>query len=100
MLDLFAGMEHPLYYIVLRVPPEEAVVCCATRTGDALRDPAIITDLHRQFADLGPYVLHSLDVSGLDAPATAQVVEDALASDTFRVNGSPPVVMPRPAPLA
>ncbi len=85
MLDLFRPLNRPLHYVVLRVPPEEAVLRCAARTGDALRDPAIIRDLHRQFAELGPLSAHALDVAGLAPEGVAQAVDEALAGGAFRL---------------
>lgn len=87
MLDLFLGLDHPLHYVVLRVPPDEAILRCSTRTSDALRDPDIIADLHRQFADLGPYGRHRLDVSGLGPHAMADAIDEALTSGQFRLPG-------------
>ena len=85
MLDLFLGLDRPLHYIVLHVPPEEAVRRCAGRTGDGLRDPGIIADLHRQLADLGPYASHALDVTGRDTDEVARAVDEALAGGAFRL---------------
>lgn len=85
MLDLFLPLARPLHYVVLRVPPEEAIARCASRTGDALRDPGIIANLHGQFADLGPYAPHALDVMALGAGAVARAIDEAMAGGAFRL---------------
>ena len=81
----FLRLEAPLHYVVLQVPPEEAIRRCAARGGDTLQDPGIIADLHRQFADLGPHEPHRLDVTGLGTAAVVEAVEDALAGGRFRL---------------
>jgi hypothetical protein len=81
----FLSLNRPLHYVVLRVPPEEAVRRCADRTGDALRDPEIIADLHRQFADLGLYASHALNVTGLGPDAVSLAVDETLAGGAFRL---------------
>ena len=80
MLDLFLRLDRPIHYVVLTVSPDEAVARCASRTGDALRDPAIIRDLHRQFADLGPHKPHRLDVTDLAPGEVADAIDAALAT--------------------
>jgi hypothetical protein len=81
----FRGLDHPLHYVVLRVPVEEAVARCGTRTGEALRDPAVIADLHAQFADLGPLAGHRLDVTGLGPEEVAGCLDAGLAEGRFRL---------------
>ncbi len=92
MLDLFERLERPVHYIVVRVPPDEAVARCAIRAGDALKDPAIIHDLHRQFADLGSLAAHALDVAGLSPEAVADAIDEALAGGAYRLQ-APPVAV-------
>lgn len=79
-LKPFRALGRPLAYAVLSVDPDTAVARCATRTGDALRDPALIRDLHRQFETLGPLEPHRLPVDGLAPGAVADLVDARLAA--------------------
>ena len=84
-LPAFLVLGRPLHYLVLRPPVEEAVARCTARGGDSLTDPAVVADLHAQFADLGDYGHHVLPVGGLDRAQTLQAVIAALESDDYRL---------------
>lgn len=86
-LGPFRALGAPVHYAVLDAPADLAVRRCATREGDALRDEAIIRDLHRQFADLGALEPHRIDVSALDPSGTVAAVEARLATGTLRLMG-------------
>lgn len=84
-LPAFLALDLPLHYIVLRPQVEEAVARCTARGGDSLTDPAIVADLHAQFADLGDYRRHVLDTTGFDQAQTLDAVTAALESDAYRL---------------
>ena len=50
-----------------------------------LSDPAVVTDIHGQFADLGVYERHVLPTDGLDPEATIEAVIAALESGDYRL---------------
>lgn len=88
-LPAFEQFNVPLHYIVLRTGLAEAVARCRARGGDSLTDPAVITDLHKQFADLGAFERHILAVDGFDKRQTLDAVIAALASGRYRVSAPP-----------
>ena len=59
-IEPFQVIDATIHYIVLLPPVERAIQRCQTRGGDALTDPAPITDLDRQFSDLGQLEKHSI----------------------------------------
>lgn len=73
------------HYVVLRPDLDQAIHRCQSRGGDSLTDPGPITDLHRQFADLGPLERHALPVADLDPDQTVAAVLSAFDSGTFRL---------------
>ena len=75
----------PVHYIVLRVPVEQAVARCQARGGDSLTDPAVVANLHAQFADLGALERHVLPVEGLDREGTLAALRAAMQSRDFRL---------------
>ncbi len=87
-LPAFEALDTPIHYIVLRTTVAEAVARCAARGGDSLSDPLVVADLHGQFADLGPYEPHVLDVSGRDPVSTQNAIVAALLGDRYRLRGS------------
>lgn len=85
-LPAFEALGLPLHYVVLRPPLDEAVARCLARGGDSLTDPAVVTDLHGQFADLGIHGKHVLATAGLDREQTLAAVIAALESGAYRLN--------------
>jgi chloramphenicol 3-O-phosphotransferase len=85
-LPAFTALGLPVHYIVLRTTAEEAVARCSARGGDSLSDPAVVADLHGQFADLGDHERHALAVDGLTRDETVNAVSAALRSDRFRID--------------
>jgi chloramphenicol 3-O-phosphotransferase len=84
-LPTFVGLGLPLHYVVLRVPVDEAVARCAARGGDSLTDGAVVAALHAEFADLGAYSRHVLDVTGLDRGGTLAAVREAVERGACRL---------------
>lgn len=84
-LPAFATLGVPVHYLVLRTSVEEAVARCQARGGDSLTDPAVVADLHAQFADLGTYEKHVIAVDGLDRDATLAAVISALQTNAYRL---------------
>lgn len=84
-LPAFQAPGLPLHYMVLRTTAAEAVERCAARGGDSLSDPEVITDLHAQFADLGPYERNALQVSGQDRQESLRLVIAALQLNLHRI---------------
>ncbi|MFC9516766.1 AAA family ATPase [Nocardiaceae bacterium NPDC056970] len=76
---------HPTrHYVVLRPDQATTIARAVARTGpDALTDPAPITQMWRQFADLGAFEKHALDTGGLDVDATVARVAAAVDSADF-----------------
>jgi predicted kinase len=76
---------HP-HYVVLRVDEEVAVARCAARGtgGDTLTASGPVRDLNRQFADLGPFERHALDVTALTVMAAEALVLHRLLSGEAR----------------
>ncbi|MBN9434239.1 MAG: AAA family ATPase [Bosea sp.] len=89
-LPAFAGIDVPLHYVVLRPDLDEAIARCQSRGGDTLTDPATITDLHGQFAALGPYERHALAIGGLDRQQALERIVEALASGAFLLSPEHP----------
>ncbi len=87
-LPAFEALGLPIHYMVLRTTVAEAVTRCAARGGDSLSDPLVVADLHSQFADLGPYEPHALDVGGRDPVSTQNAIVAALLGDRYRLRGS------------
>ncbi|CDI11706.1 AAA family ATPase [Agrobacterium pusense] len=85
-LPTFTAPARPLHYIVLRTTAAEAIERCLARGGDSLSDPNVVADLHSQFADLGAFEHHVLQVSGMDKDQTFQSVINALQSARFRID--------------
>ncbi len=83
-LPAFKALGLPLHYLVLRTTAAEAVNRCAARGGDSLTDPQVVTDLHAEFADLGPYETHVLSVSGQNRQDSLQAVVSGLESNLYR----------------
>lgn len=84
-LPAFQALRLPLHYIILRTTAAEAIERCSLRGGDSLSDPQVVTDLHAQFADLGPYEAQVLQMEGKDRQAALRSVIDAIQSDFYRV---------------
>lgn len=84
-LPAFVALGIPLHYIVLRTSAEDAVARCVARGGDSLADPAVVRDLHGQFADLGTYERNALPVDGLDRDATLATATAALQTGDYRI---------------
>lgn len=84
-LDAFREIEAPLHYIVLRPDLDEAIKRCRGRGGETLTDPAPISDLHRQFANLGTLEPHALPVTGLSTDETCDAIAKAMESGRFRL---------------
>ena len=85
-LPAFAALGVPVHYVVLRTSVEEAVARCQARGGDSLSDPAVVADLHAQFADLGTFEKHVLPVDGLDRDRTLAAVIAALKTGVYRLS--------------
>lgn len=84
-LPAFEALGLPMHYVVLRPPVEDAIARCTARGGDSLTDPAVVADLHGQFADLGAHGRHILDTTGLDRGGTLDAVIAALESGAYRL---------------
>lgn len=84
-LPVFEALGLPLHYLVLRTTAAEAVERCAARGSDSLSDPQVVTDLHAEFADLGPYEPHVLSVSGHNRQESLQAVVSGLQSNRYLV---------------
>ncbi|KKB78374.1 shikimate kinase [Devosia soli] len=85
-LPAFEALGLPVHYLVLRTSVEDVVTRCLARGGDSLTDPAVVTDLHGQFAALGAYENHVLPTTGLDRKATINAVIAALESGAYRLS--------------
>jgi len=83
----FAALGVPLHYVVLRTHAEEAVARCSARGGDSLSDPDVVAALHAEFANLGDFEPHALDVGGLGRAETITALQAALVSGRYRLNG-------------
>lgn len=75
------------HYVVLRPDQATTIARAVARTGpDALTEPAPITQMWRQFADLGALEKHALDTGGLDVDATVARVAAAIDSADFALS--------------
>ena len=84
-LRAYENLGLPTHYLVLRTSVDEAVARCQARGGDSLTDPAVVADLHAQFADLGDLERHVLAVNGLDRDSTLAAVISALETGAYRL---------------
>jgi hypothetical protein len=77
MLDVVAGIlrerapRSPAHYAVLRPPLDVTLGRATGRDATALRDAGPITDLWRQFADLGEFESHVVAAPGSDPDPAA-----------------------------
>lgn len=88
-LPHFLGLGLPLHYLVLRTSADEAMARCTARGGDSLSDPEVVRALHAEFADLGAYEGHVLEVGGLDRAGAVEAVRAALDTGRYRLSGPP-----------
>lgn len=84
-LDPFRRLGVPVHYIVLRPNLAEAIQRCRDRGGVALSDPATITALHAQFADMGELARHVLATTGQSRDETRAAVVQAIRDGTHRL---------------
>lgn len=84
-LPAYLKLEVPMHYIVLRPSVDEAVARCSARGGDSLTDPVVVAQMHRLFADLGPYQRHVLPTDGLDRQQTHDAAIAAMESGRYRL---------------
>jgi len=87
-VEAFAGLAVPAHYVVLRTSRQEAIRCCLERGGTTLSDPVVVAELHAQFADLGRFELHALEVGGLDPDGAVGAVATALNSQRYRLQAA------------
>ena len=73
----------PIHYLVLRPDEASTVQRARDRGPDALTRTEPILDMYRQFADLGVYEHHVIDSTALDPTATAQRIQEAVATGHF-----------------
>lgn len=88
-LPAFLTLGLPLHFVVLRTSADEAVSRCQARGGDSLTDPIVVRSLHAEFADLGDYERHVLDVGGLDRAEAVAASIVAFASGAYRLSAPP-----------
>lgn len=81
----FRALTVPLHYIVLRPSLDEAIARCGERGGDTLTDPAAITALYRQLADLGELEAHALPTAGFGREEVLAAVIEAVSGGGFRL---------------
>jgi predicted kinase len=86
-VPIFAALQVPIHYIVLRVGVAAAVARCSARGGDSLTDPGVVAALHSQFADLAAFEPHALAVDGLDRDAVCRAVIAAVTAGSHRLQG-------------
>jgi hypothetical protein len=82
-LEPFGTMNVPVYYIVLRPPLDVAIRRCRERGSDTLTDPAAITALYGQLADLGALERHALEIGETTREETLVAVLAAFESGSF-----------------
>jgi predicted kinase len=85
-LPAFRRLTIPMHYVVLRPPLDIAIERCRLRGGDELSDPEPITQLHRQFADLGTLERHAIDIPDQSPEETLAVVAGALSGGNYRLS--------------
>lgn len=85
-LPAFEALGRPIHYLVLRTSVDDVVARCLARGGDSLTDPAVVSALHDEFADLGPHERHVLPTSGLDPAGTVEAIIAALQSGRYRLD--------------
>ena len=77
----------PFDYVVLRPGEAETVRRGTSRTFDqALRDEAVIAQLWKQFADLGPLEAHALDSTAASAEDTVAQIRRGVTEGRFRLS--------------
>ncbi len=75
----------PIHYLVLRPDQATTVQRARNRGPDALTASEPILQMYRQFADIGDYEHHVIDSTALDPTATAERVQEAVATGQFIV---------------
>ncbi|MFF2371195.1 AAA family ATPase [Agromyces sp. NPDC058110] len=85
IVDAARGVGAPLHYVVLRPSADVAVERATARSADALRDEAVVRDLHGQFADLGALEPHALDTTHLDVERTVEAVRAVVDGGAMRL---------------
>jgi predicted kinase len=75
-----------LRFVVLR-PDETATVARAVaRDGHPMRDPAVVSFMWKQFADMAELEAHALDSTGQDPATTAAALRARLDAGDFRLD--------------
>jgi predicted kinase len=75
----------PIHYLILRPNEATTVQRARSRGSEALTGTGPILQMYRQFADLGAYEQYVIDSSALDTTATAQRIQEAVATGRFIV---------------
>lgn len=76
--DVLGGAGHDVAYVVLRAPLDICVARVREREGPASADPAVLKQIWSQFADLGPYEHHALDVEDHAPVEVAEAIDRLL----------------------
>jgi predicted kinase len=74
-----------IHYLVLRPDEATTVERARNRGSEALTRTEPILHMYRQFADVGVYEHHVIDSTALDATATAERIQEAIATGQFIV---------------
>ncbi|HET7120540.1 MAG TPA: AAA family ATPase [Solirubrobacterales bacterium] len=77
------GAGHEVAYVVLKAASAVCAARVQSREAPAPIEPAVLDQLWAEFADLGEYERHVLDVEGLDPTAVADALERALATRSY-----------------
>jgi adenylate kinase family enzyme len=80
--DALQDAGRDVAYVVLRTPLELCAARVRKREGSAVVETAVLEQIWSQFADLGEYEHHALDVEGLSVEEAVDAVEGALACGT------------------
>lgn len=76
---------HVVSYAILRAPLETCMARAATRPGEKLDHPSVITQLWRDFAELGELERHVVDVGELAPLDVAHAVTSRWGAATLHV---------------
>lgn len=79
-----AALSIPVDYVVLHCEAERAVARAGTRA-DAPADAELVRQMHGQFAELGPYQAHALEVAELGVPEVAAELSRRRRHGEFRL---------------
>jgi tRNA uridine 5-carbamoylmethylation protein Kti12 len=81
----FIATRAALGNVILRAPLQTCIARATARSVGKLSNADVITQVWNEFADVGPFETHVVDVNDMDPEQLATVVIDRARSETTRI---------------